>query len=102
MRSGKLGRPIAPLPHGIFGACPANAATSASVTINATAGLGTIPAGAIGLDTAVYDGDMNDAAIPALLANLIVSAAVTLLLNAMGRPHLPDQTQPGDYLPLEA
>jgi hypothetical protein len=48
-------------------ALPANAATSASVTINATAGLGTIPAGAIGLDAAVYDGDMNDAAIPPLL-----------------------------------
>jgi hypothetical protein len=48
-------------------ALPANAATAASVTINATAGLGTIPAGAIGLDAAVYDGDMNDAAIPPLL-----------------------------------
>ena len=48
-------------------ALPANAATAASVTINATAGIGTIPAGAIGLDTAVYDGDMNDAAIPPLL-----------------------------------
>jgi len=49
-------------------ALPANAqATSASVTINATAGLGTVPASAIGLNTAVYDGDMNDAAIPPLL-----------------------------------
>ena len=48
-------------------ALPANAATAATATINATAGLGTIPAGAIGLDTAVYDGDMNDAAIPPLL-----------------------------------
>jgi SSS family solute:Na+ symporter len=42
------------------------------------------------------------AAIPALLVNLIISAAVTLLMNAMGKPHLPDQTQPGDYLPAEA
>src|SRR5512135_2918142 len=47
---------------------PANAATSAaSVTVNATSGLGTVPAHAIGLNTAVYDGDMNDAAIPPLL-----------------------------------
>src|SRR5215469_9016546 len=47
---------------------PANAATTAaSVTVNATAGLGAVPAHAIGLNTAVYDGDMNDAAIPPLL-----------------------------------
>jgi hypothetical protein len=38
-----------------------------SVTVNATAGLGTIPASAIGLNTAVYDSDMNDTAIPGLL-----------------------------------
>jgi solute:Na+ symporter, SSS family len=42
------------------------------------------------------------AAIPALLANLLVSALVTVVLNALGKPHLPDQTQPGDYLALEA
>ena len=42
------------------------------------------------------------AAIPALLANLVISAAVTLLLNAMKRPHLPDETQFSDYLPIEA
>ena len=35
--------------------------------MNATAGLGTIPASAIGLSTAVYDSDMNDTAIPGLL-----------------------------------
>ena len=47
---------------------PASAqASAASVTVSATAGLGTVPAHAIGLDTAVYDGDMNDAAIPPLL-----------------------------------
>src|SRR6202050_2372676 len=45
----------------------ASAQTAASVTVDATAGLGTVPAHAIGLSTAVYDGDMNDAAIPALL-----------------------------------
>jgi cellulose binding protein with CBM2 domain/fibronectin type III domain protein len=49
-------------------ALPAAAQTSsASVTVNATAGLGTVPTHAIGLNTAVYDGDMNDAAIPPLL-----------------------------------
>jgi hypothetical protein len=48
-------------------ALPAAAQTSASVTVNATSGLGTIPADAIGLNTAVYDGDMNDTAIPPLL-----------------------------------
>jgi hypothetical protein len=35
--------------------------------VNATAGLGPVPANAIGLNTAVYDGNMNDAAIPPLL-----------------------------------
>jgi fibronectin type 3 domain-containing protein len=38
-----------------------------SVTVNATAGLGTIPANAIGLNTAVYDSYMNDTPIPGLL-----------------------------------
>ena len=38
-----------------------------SVTVNATAGLGTIPSDAIGLNTAVYDGYMNDTPIPGLL-----------------------------------
>ena len=47
---------------------PAYAQTStASVTVSATAGLGTVSAHAIGLNTAVYDSDMNDAAIPPLL-----------------------------------
>ena len=42
------------------------------------------------------------AAIPALLTNLIVSAGVTVLLDAMHREHPVDQTQSSDYLPLEA
>jgi len=47
---------------------PAGAATlTASVTVNATAGLGAVPAHAIGLNTAVYDSDMNDTAIGPLL-----------------------------------
>jgi hypothetical protein len=38
-------------------AAPAGGATlTANVTVNATAGLGTIPSDAIGLGTAVYDG----------------------------------------------
>jgi hypothetical protein len=46
----------------------ASAATlTDSVTVNSTAGLGTIPSAAIGLNTAVYDGDMNDTPIPGLL-----------------------------------
>jgi hypothetical protein len=48
-------------------AVPAAAQTAASVTVDATAGLGTIPSDAIGLNTAVYDSDMNDSDIPALL-----------------------------------
>ncbi|HEU5427167.1 MAG TPA: hypothetical protein VFU74_09850, partial [Actinocrinis sp.] len=46
---------------------PALAATAVGVTVNATAGLGAIPSGAIGLNTAVYDGNMNDAAAPGLI-----------------------------------
>jgi hypothetical protein len=54
---------------------PANAqASSASVTVNATAGLGTVPSAGIFLNTAVYDGDMNDAAIPPLLKAAGVNA----------------------------
>src|SRR5580700_3514470 len=56
-------------------AWPARAATmTASVTVNATAGLGSVPAHGIGVNTAVYDGDMNDAAIPPLLKAAGVTA----------------------------
>src|SRR3984885_9033988 len=48
------------------GPAPAQTLTD-SVTVNATAGLGTIPANAIGLNTAVYDSYMNDTPIPGLL-----------------------------------
>ena len=48
-------------------ASPAVAQTAASVTVNATDDLSTIPSNAIGLSTAVYDSDMNDTAIPPLL-----------------------------------
>jgi hypothetical protein len=40
---------------------------SSSVTVNATAGVGAIPSGAIGLNTAVYDQYMNDSTIPSLV-----------------------------------
>jgi len=53
---------------GVIHSRPADAASlTASVTVNATAGLGAVPAHAIGLNTAVYDGDMNDTAIAGLL-----------------------------------
>jgi hypothetical protein len=45
----------------------AMAATGVAVTVNATGGLGTISSNAIGLNTAVYDGNMNDAAAPGLI-----------------------------------
>src|SRR5260221_273355 len=49
-------------------AVPANArAPPAGSPTKPPPALGPVPAGAIGLDTAVYDGDMNDAAIPPLL-----------------------------------
>ncbi|ACU73021.1 cellulose-binding family II [Catenulispora acidiphila DSM 44928] len=52
---------------GAVAAPQASAATAVSVTVNGTAGLGTIPGGAIGLNTAVYDSYMNDTPIPGLL-----------------------------------
>src|SRR5215469_1434037 len=45
-----------------------------SVTVNANSGLGTIPANAIGLNTAVYDGYMNDTPIPGLLKSAGIDA----------------------------
>ena len=75
-----LGRSLAPLARAALGmtvagavalgAGPAPAAAqtlTVGVTVNATSGLGAIPQGAIGLNTAVYDGDMNDTAVPGLL-----------------------------------
>jgi Cellulose binding domain/Fibronectin type III domain len=57
----------------VVGPAPAWAAT-ANVTVNATSGLGAVPAHGIGLNTAVYDGDMNDAAIAPLLKAAGVTA----------------------------
>jgi Cellulose binding domain len=58
---------------GVVGSTPAWAAT-ATVSVNATSGLGTVPAHGIGLNTAVYDSDMNDAAIAPLLKAAGVTA----------------------------
>jgi hypothetical protein len=46
----------------------------ANVTVNPGAGLPPVPPGAIGLNTAVFDGDMTDSAIPGLLKTAGVSA----------------------------
>ncbi|NUP53904.1 MAG: alpha-L-arabinofuranosidase [Catenulispora sp.] len=48
-------------------ASPASAASAVAVTVNATTGLGAVPDNGIGLNTAVYDGNMNDAAAPGLI-----------------------------------
>ena len=58
---------VAAAPAGAAAQHAAAATLTDGVTVSATAGLGAIPAGAIGLNTAVYDGDMNDPAIPGLL-----------------------------------
>ncbi len=47
-------------------AAPA-ATNSVAVSVNATTGLGTVPSNGVGLNTAVYDGYMNDAAAPSLI-----------------------------------
>jgi cellulose binding protein with CBM2 domain/fibronectin type III domain protein len=56
-------------------ASAAPAATAASVTVNAGAGVGAVPANGIGLNTAVYDGHMNDSVIP----GLVKAAGITAL-----------------------
>jgi hypothetical protein len=52
---------------GAVAAATSASAATATVTVSATSRLGIVPPGAIGLSTAVYDGYMNDSAIPALL-----------------------------------
>jgi hypothetical protein len=47
---------------------PASAATlTDAVTVNGASGVGAVPANGVGLNTAVYDGSMNDTVIPPLL-----------------------------------
>jgi Cellulose binding domain len=55
------------LPVGATAGRASAATASDAVTVTATAGLGAIPANAIGLNTAVYDSDMNDTPIPGLI-----------------------------------
>ncbi|HEY3872073.1 MAG TPA: cellulose binding domain-containing protein [Actinocrinis sp.] len=55
-------------------ASPAAAATAVAITVNGTTGLGAVPNNAIGLNTAVYDGNMNDAAAPGLLKTAGIDA----------------------------
>ena len=72
---------------------PAAAQTSDSVTVNATSGLGTIPSDAIGLNTAVYDGYMNDTPIPGLLkaagSTRCATRAARTPTSTTGRPTPP-------------
>ncbi|WP_188317024.1 cellulose binding domain-containing protein [Solihabitans fulvus] len=51
------------------------AAAAAAVTVNADAGVGAVPSNGIGLNTAVYDGHMNDSVIP----GLVKAAGITAL-----------------------
>ena len=56
-------------------ATSAPAQTPATITVNAAAPLGTIPVTAVGVNTAVWDGDLLDSSVPALLTQ----AGVTTL-----------------------
>jgi hypothetical protein len=58
---------VAAMAAGAGGAPASGATLTDSVTVNASAGLGTIPSNAVGMNTALYDGNMNDAPIPGLL-----------------------------------
>src|SRR4051812_22173483 len=60
---------------GLTGQAAAAATASTTVSVNAAGGLGSIPSNAIGLNTAVYDGHMNDPAIP----GLVKAAGITAL-----------------------
>ena len=55
-------------------AAPAGAQTTAQVTVNAAAPLGTIPPAAYGVNTAVWDNSLLDPAVPGLLSRAGVSA----------------------------
>lgn len=76
--TGAFSLPVVPVLAAAPGTSPAAtsvAASPVSVTVNASAGLGAIPGNAIGLNTAVYDGHMNDAVMP----DLIKAAGITAL-----------------------
>ncbi len=48
---------------------PASAASTAAVSVDANQTLATLPSTGVGTNVAVYDGNMNDAAVPGLLKN---------------------------------
>ncbi len=78
---------------------PAGAATlSAQVSVNASQSRGTIPATAFGLNTAVYDGLMNDAPV----AGLMRSAGIGVMRYPGGSYgdiyHWQTNTAPGGYV----
>jgi len=76
----KLGRPAALLAAGLLflaiTGCGATvrAQTSATVTVTAGTGLATIPPTAFGLNTAVWDGNLLDSAVPGLVSAAGVTA----------------------------
>jgi hypothetical protein len=53
---------------------PADAATTASVSVNVDQTLATFPSVGSGVNTAVYDGNMNGSAIPGLISNAGIKA----------------------------
>ena len=52
----------------------AKASDAINVSVEANSGLGTIPGGAVGVNTAVFDGDLNDGSAATSLANADVDA----------------------------
>ncbi len=56
------------------GATPASAATSVDVSVDASRSLASIPSAAVGMNTAVYDGYMNDSPVAGLLKGAGVGA----------------------------
>jgi hypothetical protein len=57
-----------------FAAAPAAAQTTATVTVNAGTDLATIGPAAFGVNTAVWDGNLMDSAVPGLLTNAGIGA----------------------------
>jgi hypothetical protein len=59
---------LALLGAGLAAGPDASAATTASVTVDAGQVLATVPSAGVGTNVAVYDGNMNDSAVPGLLS----------------------------------
>ncbi|MBV9848669.1 MAG: cellulose-binding protein, partial [Armatimonadetes bacterium] len=71
----RLGPLLGLLALGAVAGLPCRAQTGASVTVNAAAPAGALPATGVGVNTAVWDGNLLDAAVPGLLSQ----AGVTVL-----------------------